>query len=946
MKKDKPTNQSNSQQQEGADSKLKKQYSDQPKEEFRQQESTVGRVEKTLNTGVQQQLNQATTVLDRPVNGDQNSSSNDSKLKKQYSDQPSEEFRQQESTAVKIGKTLDTSGQQQLNQSSNALNGSANNQNSSSNDSKLKKQYSNQPSEEFRQQESTASKIGKTLDTSGQQQLSQSSNALNGSANNQNSSSNNSKLKKQYSNQPSEEFRQQESTASKIGKALNTSGHQQVNQTSNVLNGSANNQNSNSRKGKLKSGTKKVVTQYQKELEKGDQGVKVASQGITGTVKAIKVTTKLYRKLQRKSGQQQLNQTSNVLNGSANNQNSSNRKSKLKKITQDALKSGTKKAVTQYKKELEKGDQGVKVASQGITGSIKTIKVTAKLYRKLRQKKRISVSSNGKLQQKKATTRYIKKGKGNLLSNGATPRKLKLKRKNFNNKNFKKARKNPLSKGKAKESSLKKITKAPALALKKGTLKYQKELEKGDEGVKLVSQGATAVARVRKKLKGKSKVSAKSGKLNKQSTKLLKSHLNKNKKLQVGSKATLKKKVIKKKLYAPQRDRAKVFKGAMSSFSNRISQMFKNIGKFKLSDIKRFIGAKIAAAAGGSLLAILPILIVAILCLIIAAMIAGTGSKTLQNEIQMGSDPVSPEVKKWCPLIEQEAKAQGMEAYVDLIASIIQVESGGTGTRDIMQSSESAGYPVNYWPTEELSIRQGVKHLKNIVTILQGFDAGYENNTKLLAQSYNFGSAFAGYVGRQGGEYTLEVAEAYSRDVVAPSLGNHNGATVPYINETSIRLGKTYRYVNGGNFLYGELVGQYGGCSGGIGNITGDFAIVLKEIEKYKGWPYVWGGKNPNTGFDCSGLTSWGLKQIGINLPSYAQTQYDMTVPISESEAQPGDLIFFKGTYGPPNHISHVGFYIDANTMYDSNGSGVGYHNWKDPYWQKHFAGIRRVVTK
>ena len=681
------------------------------------------------------------------------------------------------------------------------LNKSTSNQNSSNNHSKLKKQYSNQPSEEFRQQESTTSKIGKTLNISGQQQFNQTSNVLNGSANNQNSSSNDSKLKKQYSNQARGEFREQESTASKIGKTLNTSGQQRLNQVVNTLN-PVNEQNISSSKGKLK-----------------------------------------------KYGQGTL------------------------RITGSALKSSTKTAATKYQKELEKDDQGVKLASQGITTSVKTIKVAAKLHRKLRQKaigvsvktlgiqqRKITISAKAlsRLKQKKTTTRYIKRGKGNLLSNGATPRKLKLKRKDLNNKNFKKARINPLSKEKPIKSSLKKIAKVPVLTLKKGTLKYQKELEKGDDGVKLASQGSTAVARAGKKLlKGKSKFSAKSGRLNKQSTKLSKSHLNKNKKLQVESKAALKKKVIKKKLYAPKRDRAKAFKGIMSSFSNRISQMFKNIGKFKLSDIKRFIGAKIAAAAGSGLLGVLPLILIAIICLLIASIFVGMGSKSPQEDIQMGGAAISPEVKKWCSLIETEAKAQGMEAYVDLLASIIQVESGGTGTRDIMQSSESAGYPVNYWPTEELSIRQGVKHLKNIVTILEGFDAGYESNTKLLAQSYNFGSAFAGYVGRQGGEYTLEVAEAYSRDVVAPSLGNHNGATIPYINETSIRLGKTYRYVNGGNFLYGELVGQYGGCSGGstgtnIPNAQGWIKPLVgnHSITSGYGWRNIGAGNEFHYGVD------------------------------------------------------------------------------------------------
>ncbi|PHF88386.1 hypothetical protein COI63_34320, partial [Bacillus toyonensis] len=261
---------------------------------------------------------------------------------------------------------------------------------------------------------------------------------------------------------------------------------------------------------------------------------------------------------------------------------------------------------------------------------------------------------------------------------------------------------------------------------------------------------------------------------------------------------------------------------------------------------------------------------------------------------------------------------------------------------DIMQSSESAGYGrPNVFQTEEESVRQGVKHLKDCLLALKAFNRGYENNVKALAQAYNYGNYFATWLGNRGGDYSLEVAEEYSRTVVAPSLGNTNGRTTPYVNETSLRVGKPYRYVDGGNFHYGELISEYIGGAGA--NISGDFKTVLTEIEKFQGWPYVWGGKNPTQGFDCSGLTSWGLKQIGIDLPSYALTQYELTTPINPSEAQPGDLIFFRGTYGGPDHISHVAFYIDENTMYDSQSAGIGYHNWKTSYWQQHFAGIHRV---
>ncbi|MGE6964221.1 lysozyme family protein [Bacillus thuringiensis] len=397
--------------------------------------------------------------------------------------------------------------------------------------------------------------------------------------------------------------------------------------------------------------------------------------------------------------------------------------------------------------------------------------------------------------------------------------------------------------------------------------------------------------------------------------------------------------------YTPLRDKnkARALTSIASNVKDRIANLFKSLGKFNLQNIKKMIGTKVAAIAGGGFASALPIIMVGIILLFIAG-ILGAGSKQ-QEQISGNigaSKNLDPDVERWRGLVEKEAAAQGMQDYVNLLLAIIQIESGGRGTSDIMQSSESAGYDrPNVFQTEEESVRQGVKHLKECLLALKAFNMGYENNVKALAQAYNYGNYFATWLGKRGGEYNLEVAEEYSRTIVAPSLGNTTGRTMSYVNETSLRLGKPYKYINGGNFFYGELISEYIGGSGA--NISGDFRKVLDEIEKYQGWEYVWGGKNPTQGFDCSGLTSWGLKQIGIDLPSYALSQYELTEPIDSSQAQPGDLIFFKGTYQSPDHISHVGFYIDENTMYDSQNAGIGYHNWKTSYWQQHFAGIHRV---
>ncbi|RQW65316.1 NlpC/P60 family protein, partial [Listeria sp. SHR_NRA_18] len=96
-------------------------------------------------------------------------------------------------------------------------------------------------------------------------------------------------------------------------------------------------------------------------------------------------------------------------------------------------------------------------------------------------------------------------------------------------------------------------------------------------------------------------------------------------------------------------------------------------------------------------------------------------------------------------------------------------------------------------------------------------------------------------------------------------------------------------------------------------------------------------------GFDCSGLMQWSFKRAGINLPRTAQEQYAFTQRVPASDVKAGDLIFFKGTYGGANHISHVGIVINEKMMYDSNSSGIGYHDYQGAYWKSHFAGFGRI---
>ena len=118
------------------------------------------------------------------------------------------------------------------------------------------------------------------------------------------------------------------------------------------------------------------------------------------------------------------------------------------------------------------------------------------------------------------------------------------------------------------------------------------------------------------------------------------------------------------------------------------------------------------------------------------------------------------------------------------------------------------------------------------------------------------------------------------------------------------------------------------------------FAAVITEAEKYLGYPYVWGGGSPSTSFDCSGFVSWVLTNSGVCNTGRlgAQGLYNISTPVSNP--QPGDLVFFVGTYDTPG-VSHVGIYV-GNSMMIHCGDPISYSNLNSSYWQAHFYAYAR----
>ena len=122
------------------------------------------------------------------------------------------------------------------------------------------------------------------------------------------------------------------------------------------------------------------------------------------------------------------------------------------------------------------------------------------------------------------------------------------------------------------------------------------------------------------------------------------------------------------------------------------------------------------------------------------------------------------------------------------------------------------------------------------------------------------------------------------------------------------------------------------------------FANMIREAEKYLGYPYVWGGSSPSTSFDCSGFVSWVINNCGNGWSVGRLTANGLMGVcdiIPRSSAKPGDLIFFQGTYDTSG-ASHVGIYV-GNGMMIHCGNPISYASIESSYWQSHFYCFGRI---
>jgi len=168
---------------------------------------------------------------------------------------------------------------------------------------------------------------------------------------------------------------------------------------------------------------------------------------------------------------------------------------------------------------------------------------------------------------------------------------------------------------------------------------------------------------------------------------------------------------------------------------------------------------------------------------------------------------------------------------------------------------------------------------------------------------------------------------------------------IPYENQASSNSPKYFRH---GKSIGAAPAAPSGGVSSSPSaapedsgsNATGD--EILAEAEKYLGTPYVYGGASPS-GFDCSGFVYYVLKQVGYSSYRTPADQYKQGTSVDKSDLQPGDIVFFAGTYA--SGISHVGIYAGGGQFIHSpnSRSTVSYSDLTSGYWSEHYYGARRM---
>jgi hypothetical protein len=242
----------------------------------------------------------------------------------------------------------------------------------------------------------------------------------------------------------------------------------------------------------------------------------------------------------------------------------------------------------------------------------------------------------------------------------------------------------------------------------------------------------------------------------------------------------------------------------------------------------------------------------------------------------------------------------------------------------------------------------------------RGIDIAVAAGTEILS-GQNGAVTFAGYSGDYGNVVVIEdtngLTSKYAHcaallvttgqtvtmgDVIA-TVGNTGNTNGTYLHLEIIKNGE---YLN--PLLFADTGGagvipEYGDAGAPMGD--GTYEALILEAESHIGKRYVFGASGPDN-FDCSGFVSYAVTHSGVRnvgRPT-AQGLYNSCTPVSPSDARPGDLVFFEGTYSTTNTVTHVGIYVGGSPRKMIHaGDPIKYSSIDTPYWIEHFYSFGRI---
>lgn len=320
---------------------------------------------------------------------------------------------------------------------------------------------------------------------------------------------------------------------------------------------------------------------------------------------------------------------------------------------------------------------------------------------------------------------------------------------------------------------------------------------------------------------------------------------------------------------------------------------------------------KKAAAAGAISFALLFALLLGMVIIISADEDDSGSGGSSGSGLYIGVN-LSPEVLAHQPMVEKYAKKNGISDYVYVLLAIIQVESEGK-LEDVMQSSESAGLPVNSLGTED-SIKQGCKYFAELIAKADRLGCDMD----AVIQAYNYGSGFLDYVAKNGKKYTFELAQAFADK-------HSGGVKVPYKNAISIPINGGWRY-NYGNMLYVELVKQYLSQTGGdaLGSdVQNKIVEVALNYQKYgvtapAGYCEMW----VEQVYRAAGVSVGNICCAGRNRTLYTASKSSKDIPLGAMVYNDPSVYQSRTNDSCGLNAGHVGIYI-GNGQIISNIGGT-----------------------